>query len=192
MSFQLYISSIVCWDHSQARSETWSEKAEGIHRHAIPKVKKGIAGIPWYTMVSNQDFSSFNRSMRATKIIHISEDRMGVTKIFQHSKANNKRCMHETLWQSKATVPRNGSVWGRIKSWTTRDYRQNELSTRQSRRQHHPETITFNSKSLSDAERRYSNIKIGALAILCGLEKLCHICFTREVSLWKEKYLTWR
>ena len=43
----------------------------------------------------------------------------------------------------------------------------------------HP--ITFASKSLTDAEQRYSNIEHEALGILHGLEKFHHYCFGREV-----------
>ena len=43
--------------------------------------------------------------------------------------------------------------------------------------------ITFASKSLSSAERRYRNIKRDALGILHRLEKFCHYCFAREVSI---------
>ena len=40
----------------------------------------------------------------------------------------------------------------------------------------------FASKSLSSAERRY-NIEREVLGILHGLEKFCHCCFVREVSI---------
>ena len=43
--------------------------------------------------------------------------------------------------------------------------------------------IAFASKSLSSAERRYSNIEREALGILHGLEKFHHYCFVREVSI---------
>ena len=43
----------------------------------------------------------------------------------------------------------------------------------------HP--IAFASKSLMDAEHRYSNIKREVLGILYGLEKFHHYCFMREV-----------
>ena len=45
----------------------------------------------------------------------------------------------------------------------------------------HP--IMFASKSLTGAERRYSNIKQEALGILHGLEKFHHYCFGREVLI---------
>ena len=41
--------------------------------------------------------------------------------------------------------------------------------------------ISFASKSLTGAERRYSNIKREALGILHRLEKFHHYCFSREV-----------
>ena len=41
--------------------------------------------------------------------------------------------------------------------------------------------ITFLSKSLTDAECRYSNIECEALGILHGLENFHHYCFGREV-----------
>ena len=41
--------------------------------------------------------------------------------------------------------------------------------------------ITFASKSLTDAEWRYSNIKCEALGIPHGLETFHHYCFSREV-----------
>ena len=41
--------------------------------------------------------------------------------------------------------------------------------------------IAFVSKSLRDAEQRYSNIKCKAIDILHGLEKFHHYCFGREV-----------
>ena len=41
--------------------------------------------------------------------------------------------------------------------------------------------IVFASKSLTGAERRYSNIECEALGILHGLEKFHHYCFGREV-----------
>ena len=43
--------------------------------------------------------------------------------------------------------------------------------------------IAFASKSLSSAERRYSNIEREALGILQRLGKFCHYCFAREVSI---------
>ena len=43
-------------------------------------------------------------------------------------------------------------------------------------------SIVFASKSLSCAERRYSNIGREALGILHGLEKFHHYSFMREVS----------
>ena len=43
--------------------------------------------------------------------------------------------------------------------------------------------ITFANKSLSSAERRYSNIEREALGILHGLKKFHHYCFVREVSI---------
>ena len=43
--------------------------------------------------------------------------------------------------------------------------------------------IVFATKSLSSAERRYSNIEREALGILHGLEKFHHYCFVREVSI---------
>ena len=43
--------------------------------------------------------------------------------------------------------------------------------------------ITFVSKSLTDAKRRYSNIKCEVLGILHGLEKFHHYCFGREVLI---------
>ena len=43
--------------------------------------------------------------------------------------------------------------------------------------------ITFASKSLTNAEQRYSNIKRQALGILLSLKKFHHYCFTREVSI---------
>ena len=41
--------------------------------------------------------------------------------------------------------------------------------------------IAFVSKSISSAEKRYSNIEREALGILLGLKKFCHCCFTKEV-----------
>ena len=38
-------------------------------------------------------------------------------------------------------------------------------------------------KSLSSVEQHYSNIKCRALGILCGLEKIHHYYFMREVSV---------
>ena len=43
--------------------------------------------------------------------------------------------------------------------------------------------FTFITMSLTSAEHRYSNIKREALGILHGLEKLCHYCFLKEVSI---------
>ena len=43
--------------------------------------------------------------------------------------------------------------------------------------------IAFSSKSLTSTEQRYSNIKREALGILHGLERFCHYCFAREVSI---------
>ena len=43
--------------------------------------------------------------------------------------------------------------------------------------------IAFTCKSLSSAERRYSNNEREALGILHGLEKFCDNCFAREVSI---------
>ena len=43
--------------------------------------------------------------------------------------------------------------------------------------------IAFASKSLTGAEKRYSNIEREALAILYGLEKFHPYCFVREVSI---------
>ena len=43
--------------------------------------------------------------------------------------------------------------------------------------------IAFASKSLTWAEKRYSNIKREALGILYGLEKFHQHCFAREVSI---------
>ena len=43
----------------------------------------------------------------------------------------------------------------------------------------HP--IAFASKSLMDAECRYSNIEREALGILHGLKRFNHYCFMREV-----------
>ena len=43
----------------------------------------------------------------------------------------------------------------------------------------HP--IAFASKSLSDAEHRYSKIEREALGILCRLKKFHHYCFVRKV-----------
>ena len=43
--------------------------------------------------------------------------------------------------------------------------------------------ITFTSKSLTCAGWRYRNIKREALGILHGLERYCHYCFAREVSI---------
>ena len=43
----------------------------------------------------------------------------------------------------------------------------------------HP--IPFASKSLMDAEHRYSNMEREALGILHGLETYHHYCFAREV-----------
>ena len=43
--------------------------------------------------------------------------------------------------------------------------------------------IAFASISLSSADRRYSNIEREALDILHWLEKFCHYCFAREVSI---------
>ena len=43
--------------------------------------------------------------------------------------------------------------------------------------------IAFVSKSLTGAERRYSNIKCEALGILHGLEKFYHYCFGRGYLL---------
>ena len=45
----------------------------------------------------------------------------------------------------------------------------------------HP--IAFASKSLTEAEQRYSNIKREALGILQGLEKFHHYCFSTEVLI---------
>ena len=44
-------------------------------------------------------------------------------------------------------------------------------------------TIEVASKSLSGAERRYSNIEREALAILHRLDKFHHYCFVRDVSI---------
>ena len=43
--------------------------------------------------------------------------------------------------------------------------------------------ITFASKSLTNAEQRYSNIEREALGILHGLKKSHHYCFAREGSI---------
>ena len=43
--------------------------------------------------------------------------------------------------------------------------------------------ITFESKSLSSTERRYSSIEREALGILHGLGKFHHYCFVRQVSI---------
>ena len=43
--------------------------------------------------------------------------------------------------------------------------------------------ITFASKSLTSGEPRYSNTEREALGILHGLERFCHYCFAREVSI---------
>ena len=43
--------------------------------------------------------------------------------------------------------------------------------------------IKFASKSLSSAEKRYSNIEREAIGILHGLKKFHHYCFTTEVSM---------
>ena len=43
--------------------------------------------------------------------------------------------------------------------------------------------ITFSSKSLAGAEKRHNNIEREALGTLCGLEKLHHYCFVREVGI---------
>ena len=45
----------------------------------------------------------------------------------------------------------------------------------------HP--MAFASKSLTDAEQRYSNIKCEVLGILHRLEKFHHYCFSREVLI---------
>ena len=43
--------------------------------------------------------------------------------------------------------------------------------------------IESESKSLTSTERRYSNSEREALGILHGLERFCHHCFAREVSI---------
>ena len=43
--------------------------------------------------------------------------------------------------------------------------------------------MAFMSRSLSTAERRYSNVEREVLAILHGLKKLQHYCFSMEVSI---------
>ena len=43
--------------------------------------------------------------------------------------------------------------------------------------------IAFGSKSLSNVEKRYSNIGREALGILHGLEKFHHHCFAKEGSI---------
>ena len=43
-----------------------------------------------------------------------------------------------------------------------------------------PRPITFASKSLTGAEKRYSNIEGEVLGILYGLGKFHHYCFARE------------
>ena len=43
--------------------------------------------------------------------------------------------------------------------------------------------IAFASKSLTGAEKRYSNIERAALGILYGLEKFHRYCFAMEVSI---------
>ena len=44
-------------------------------------------------------------------------------------------------------------------------------------------SITFPSKSLTGAEKRYNKIDRGALGIVFGLEKFHHYCFDRETSI---------
>ena len=47
--------------------------------------------------------------------------------------------------------------------------------------------ITFASKSLTRAEKRYSNIETEALDILYGFEKFHHYCFAMELGIITEQ-----
>ena len=47
-------------------------------------------------------------------------------------------------------------------------------------------TIVFVSKSISSAEKTYSNIEREALRIIYGLKKFHHYCFAREVSIFTD------
>ena len=58
-----------------------------------------------------------------------------------------------------------------------------KLHNRQSTRNSICRPIIFASKSLSSAERRYSNMEREALGILQGIKKFHHYCFAREVSI---------
>ena len=46
-----------------------------------------------------------------------------------------------------------------------------------------PIAFAFARKCLNSAEQRYSNIKRGELGILHGVERFCHYCFARKVSI---------
>ena len=93
---------------------------------------------------------------------------------------NNRRCMHKTYDETQLLNLETDASGIRLRAAL--------LETRSStsyQRDKAPDnsifrSITFASKSMSSAERRYSNIEREVLGILHRLQKSHHYCFVRE------------
>ena len=129
--------------------------------------------------------------MSITKTADIKQNRMNmecnIPEAIQQGKINNKRrCMHEIYDETQslyletdASRVRLGAALLQTRSGTScLRYKVSENSILR--------PLAFASKSLSSAERRYSNIEGEALGILHGLKKFHHYCFVREVSIIRD------
>ena len=173
MQFQVPINPILWWGDLQAWSATQPKKAESTYWHATSKDKEGAPSISQYNYLAKFSPSMAEVCQSLTKLMSAKTEwtwNATYQKMFDKAKAIIKEdaCMKfydETKAQYIETDASGVGLGAAL------------LQTRSNANCHRDEALdnsilgptAFSSKSLTEAEKRYSNTEREALGILCGL-----------------------
>ena len=131
------------------------QKLNSLTKIPSPKTKKELQaflGIINYLSKFPPSTVSICESLRHLTLSNIPE-------AIQEGKINNKRrCMDKILWWDPTTIPRDRCIWRWTWSFPTSNQKCTSCPRDKAPDNSKLRPITFVSKSLSSAERRYSNI----------------------------------
>ena len=172
MPFQVHISPILWWGDFQAWSATQPMKAESTHWHATCRDEKGgprEVCEPLRKLMSAKTEWTWNTTYQ--KMLH-----KGQAIIKKMCTWNSMMKLNQYNIETDASTVWLGAAL--LQTKRNRDCHRDKVLDNSILR-----PIAFASKSLTSAEKRYSNIGREALGIPYGLEKFYHYCFVRELSI---------
>ena len=186
MSFQVYVNTILWGGSVKTWCPTWPTKGQSITEMPVPKNKKGLQAFLGIINYVNKfspgtlEACKLLRKLTSSKVTWMWT--ASHQQLFNKAKSLIKVEMCMKFYDDTKPFYLKTDASGVSLGAALLQLRDNTNCPKDTA----PDNtilcpIAFASKSLTDAEWRYSNIECKALGILHGLEKFHHYCFSREV-----------